>query len=180
MVTSRLQDCSHYLTASRRLIHDPLVKCQRRVIGIHAEAVDHPAGEVVLGAVRAPAHLLSRQRLSLLHKALVPGVVDMAVEHICARLAIFRPQVLAVVAQDRIVAEDHFALVVVQLRIGADPLEAGGVVAFLVAELVVVPLDQAQDAVELFQYPVRFVGLPQGKGVTAPHYSSLCPLMRLG
>ena len=126
---------------------DPFIQCKRCVIGIHAETVDHLAGECIFSAVPAGSFLLLCQRQRLFHKPLVPGVVDVAVQHVGFGIPVFVEQILPVVAQDRIVAEHNLSAVVMKLRIGADPLKAGGVVALRASELVVISLDQIQKPV---------------------------------
>lgn len=89
--------------------------------------------------------------LEVFDQALIDGIMDMAVEHVSLGTAVFHQLVLTVIAEDRIMAEDDFTVVVTQLCIGPDPFEAGSAVAFFGPVPVMVALDQAEMTVELLQ-----------------------------
>ena len=76
--------------------------------------------------------------LEVLQKALVLGVMYVAVEHPHMGIPVLIPPVLAVVAEDGIVTEDDLPASVAKLRVGPDPFEAGGVEVLRFSEAVVV------------------------------------------
>ena len=66
-------------------------------------------------------------------------------------------------------AEDYLAVIVVELGIGADPLEPGGIVAFPVSKLVVISFHKAQNALELLQDLVGLFSFSEGKVAQDDH-----------
>ena len=67
-------------------------------------------------------------------------------------------------------AEDYLAVIVVELGIGADPLEPGGVITFSVSELIMVSFHKAQNALELLQNFVGLFGFSEGEIAQYDHF----------
>ena len=94
----------------------------------------------------------------------------MAVEHIGSGISISIEQILVVVTQDRVMAEDYLAVIVVELGIGADPLEPGGVITFSMSELIVVSFHKAQNSLKLLQNFVGLFGFSEGEIAQYDHF----------
>ena len=95
--------------------------------------------------------------------------MHVTVEHPYVGIPLFIHPVLAVIAEDGIMAEDYFAAVVPQFSVGTDPLEAGRVEILCLPEPVVVSGDQAQDSVQAREHLVGFGGTSPGK-VSQDHH----------
>ena len=95
-------------------------------------------------------HQLPRHLHESIDQTLVMRVVNMPVEHPCFRIPLPVQVILAVIAHDRIMAQNHFPALVMQLRIGLDPYKTACVKLTVCQKAVMIPLDQ-------IQLPVQFL-----------------------
>ena len=124
----------------------PLFQCQRRVIRIHAEAVNH------LTRYRLYFFLMSTfpHRCSCLcaepvHQLLIFRFMNMSVQHISQRCSICPTPELAVIAENRIVHQHDLALVVMDFRVILDPYKPGSIkILVLQAPVIVIPANQIE------------------------------------
>ena len=80
--------------------------------------------------------------LKLLHKPLVPAVMDMTVEHISSGIAILIQAILSVITDNGVMTEHYFALIIVQFFIGLHPLKAANIHGGFGYKTIVIALDQ--------------------------------------
>ena len=156
---------------------DPLIQRKRHIVGIHTKTIDHVAGDLSRCPVRTYRGSFPCDRLKPLQEPLILRVMHMAIKHVYFGIPIFIHTVLAIVAHDGIMAEDHLSLIVLQFLIGLDPHKPTCVIVFVLQKPVVVSLDQIQASVEPLQQLIGFFRLsprqiPQYNDlVILPHFS---------
>ena len=100
---------------------NPLVQRKGRIVRIHAETIDHAAGNRPLLSIRT---LYSRSFcyfLKLFQQSLIHRIMHMSVKHIGSGIPLSVQPVLTVIAHHRIMAEDYLSLIVLHFRIGLYP-----------------------------------------------------------
>ena len=117
-----------YFSASFLVTFHPLFQRQRRVIRIHTEAVDHLARYWLRFLLMSTlSHCCFGFCTEPVHQHLIFRLVDMPVQHISQRCAFRITPELAVIAENRVVHQHDFALVIMDFCIVLDPQKSRGV-----------------------------------------------------
>ena len=107
-------------------------------------------------------------------QALVEGVVDMAVQHVGGRGAVPVQPVLAVVAEDRVMGEDDFSFLVMELFVGPYPFKKLCAEFPALDHAVMISENQVFSTVQLFQKLIGLLGGAQGK-ISQDHHLVFVP-----
>ena len=106
----------------------PLLQSQRCIVGVHTKAVDylawHRSGFILMGALSHGCFCFPDESIQ---QFLIPRLMDVPMQHIGQRCAICPSTELTVVAENRVVHQNNFSLVVMNFRIVLDPLKSGGI-----------------------------------------------------
>ena len=120
-VCNKILTLPSLVTPSLVTLH-PLFQRERRIIWMHTEAVDHLARyRLCFFLMSTLPHRCSSLCTEPVYQLLICRFMDMSVQHISQRRSIRPTSELAVIAENRIVHQHDFTLIVMDFRIVLDP-----------------------------------------------------------